>query len=215
MIKTHTLNCVILTLGIMIVVTTPAFAEFASNNGAPKGTSTITSTGVFSFNGIVFHCRAEGVTTAWTILTSGKVGEQAPTTKGPDQRFAIKWQTTAGDKKCMSTIGASEFSFTAGPCNIQLEQIAGKLTEVHGSIESECEIKIIGCDIKMPAAKGTKNKGLKSLNVANKGKNLGLTNTNLEGITYTSTGVGCTALGEFANGKISGLEAEMIGETLV
>jgi len=209
----------------LVTMTTSALAEWESATNATSGAIKVLQGGSFNatFGGvpISLRCQAKSIGAGWQIRSSGKLFEitkgpgQHLTKRGPhDQLVITNWGSGKnGNSTCTAeTLGLKE-GFEVAPCILQLHQKASELKEIPGDQITECLVKAIGCEIKIPPVTRetkTENWQLLGTTLANIGSNQ-IAKANIIGIKATASGGSCLLPGTTTNASLTELEWEQVG----
>jgi len=222
-----------LLLGMAIMVSafaamaTPALAEWESATSATSGIVKVAKAGggvlTAHFGGVetTVKCQGASIGAEWQIRSSGKILEETKgpgqhlTKRGPHDQLVINnWGSGKnGSSTCTGeALGLKEPAEVA-PCILQLHQKAGELKAIPGDQVTECLVKTLGCEVKIPpVTRETKGENwqLVGVTLENSGANQN-DKGNVTGIKATAGGGSCLLPGTDTNASLTELEWEQVG----
>jgi hypothetical protein len=227
-----------LLLGFAVVIAgyaamvVPALAEWQSlpsTGSVTTGKIHTVNAGTFAatFNSVPtsVKCATSGVEAEWQIRSTGKILEefkgpgQQLTKRGPHDQIVIKkWGTGKnGNESCVGEALGLKSAAEVAPCTLQIHQNAGVFKELPGDQVTECLIKTLGCEVKIPAVTteaAGENFQLLGVNIENKGENQ-FDTANIKGIKATASGGSCLVAGSTTTAKLEELKWEQLGMNAV
>jgi hypothetical protein len=219
-----------LLLGMAVMVSafaamaTPALAEWESASSATSGVIKALKGGALTatFGGVTttVKCQAGSIGAEWQIRSTGKILEefkgpgQQLTKRGPHDQIVIKnWGSGKnGSETCVTEAGILKGAAEVAPCTLQIHQKAGELKEIPGDQVTECLVKTLGCEIKIPpVTRETKGENWQLLGTTL--ENIGANQddkANIKGIKATAGGGSCLIPGTDTNASLTGFEWEQL-----
>ena len=194
MLRSRTVSGVIISVGLFVVLVTPASGWFQSGGILTRG---IVTSAPITYGDEEAAATCEKTEGGWIIQEATK---NEATTLGQDLLVSVsKWNN------------CSAFGFVGGtskPCQLEeVQKLKGQTVGILVNVVTECIVKITGqCEIKIPAS--ALNRGLKEVKLANSGANL-VDTFNVSGVTSTATplgGFGCPGVTNLTN-KVGTIKA--------
>jgi hypothetical protein len=215
------------TIALVAVYATPALAEWQSL----PSTGSVTTGKIHPINGgafnatfvgvsATFKCPASGIEAEWQIRSTGKILEefkgpgQQLTKRGPHDQIVIKkWGTGKnGSESCLAEALGLKAGVEIAPCTLQIHQNVGATKEIAGDQITECLMKGLGCEIKIPPVtvetKG-ENFQLTGVTLENKGENQ-FALAGITGVKATASGGACLVSGTTNTARLESFEWEQL-----